>query len=56
MDIDKENDESIMSSSQFGTPAGTSYQSPQVGGPNKTGTPIRPLTAAYKAARSDYEV
>ena len=53
MDTDKENDESSLSTSQFGTP-GASYQSPQVGGVNKT--PIRPLTAAYKAARSDYEV
>ena len=53
MEIDKENDESNLSSAHFGTP-GTSFMSPQVGGVKKT--PIRPLTAAYKAARSENEV
>ena len=54
MDIDKENGGGLnYSSAQFGTP-NTSMMSPQVGGVKKT--PIRPLTAAYKAARSEHEV
>lgn len=53
MEIDKENDILSSSGAQFATP-GTSVMSPQVGGVKKT--PIRPLTAAYKAARSENEV
>lgn len=53
MEVDKENESLNLSSAQFGTP-GTSFMSPQVGGVKKT--PIRPLTAAYKAARSENEV
>ena len=53
MESDKENGGLNLSSAQFGTP-NTSIMSPQVSGMKKT--PIRPLTAAYKAARSENEV
>lgn len=57
MHCGKENaDTSVIRTSYYGTPTSHLHQSISERAGSNRGTPIRPLTAAYKASSSDYEV